>query len=241
MATGVAHVSLLHAMNDPGEAISPMCLFLQSINGEATSSSAQLISSASSSNANNVWHDQGFPGQHSHSTSHAIQPQLSPSLLPTGHALPAQYSPLMQPTGSAFQPQLNWPAQSFGHAPCSWQDSQFQPQQLQQMTAPHLRQRVACPHPETADRQWRQRRQKRGSSGAAPTTRQGVEQIKRTELAKVRQQEALLEAQLRRMREESKEKKLQEVGLTTAVVEPSNSFKDFLKAEYEEGGYMRTF
>ena len=68
-----------------------------------------------------------------------------------------------------------------------------------------------------------------------------MEQIKRTELAKVRQQEALLEAQLRYMREESKEKKLQAVGLTTAVVEPPNSFKDFLKAEYEEGGYMRTF
>tara|TARA_B100000768_G_scaffold58486_1_gene56603 strand:+ start:235 stop:441 length:207 start_codon:yes stop_codon:yes gene_type:complete len=68
-----------------------------------------------------------------------------------------------------------------------------------------------------------------------------VEQIKRTELAKVRQQEALLEAQLRRMREDSKEKQLNSVGLTAAVVEAPNSFKDFLKAEYEEGGYLRTF
>ena len=37
-------------------------------------------------------------------------------------------------------------------------------------------------------------------------------QIKRTELAKVRQQEALLEAQLRRMREDSQEKPARPVG-----------------------------
>lgn len=209
--------------------------------------------------ANNVWNEQGYQAQHSQPTGgHAIQQQHSPLLQPTGHAFPAQYSPSMQPSGNAFQPQLNPPSQPNGHAfrpqligqqHCGGThllsrvpNRQFQPQQMNQMVPPHvLQQRVACPHPETADRQWRQRRQKRSSSGAAPTTRQGVEQIKRTELAKVRQQEALLEAQLRRMREDSKEKQLQAVGLTAAVVEPPNSFKDFLKAEYEEGGYLRTF
>ena len=46
--TTAAHASLLRAMNDPSEAVSPMCLFLQSINGGTSSSSAQLIPSASS-------------------------------------------------------------------------------------------------------------------------------------------------------------------------------------------------
>ena len=344
--TTAAHASLLRAMNDPSEAVSPMCLFLQSINGGATSSSAQLVPSASSpmenvsaqsstmrvdpsssgptpnqraasihpsapmeaqpgfvppahpgkppapafdgppaaphatssaqptgapyaypsdlyspfgvNQANNVWNDQGYQGQqHSPPTGHPLQQSHSgPGRLE--HAFPAQYSPSMQPTGNAFQQQLNPPVPPNGHAfhpqligqqHCSGThmlsrvpNRHFQPQQMNQMVPPHvLQQRVACPHPETADRQWRQRRQKRSSSGAAPTTRQGVEQIKRTELAKVRQQEALLEAQLRRMREDSKEKQLNSVGLTAAVVEAPNSFKDFLKAEYEEGGYLRTF
>jgi hypothetical protein len=378
--TEAAHASLLRAMNDPSEVVSPMCLFLQSINVGATSSSAQLVPSASSPNvsaqssamraepcsdttlnqraasihpyaptepqpgfvpppahpgkppapafdgppasphattsappsaahyaypsdlyrpfgvnpANNVWNDQGYQAQHSpptghplqqshspllqppptghplqqsHSpllqpppTGHPLQQSHSPLLQPTGHAFPAQYSPAMQPTGNAFQPQRNPPVPPNGHAfppqlvgqqHCGGAPAHmlsrvpnrhFQPQQMNQMAPPHvLQQRVACPHPETADRQWRQRRQKRSSSGAVPTTRQGVEQIKRTELAKVRQQEALLEAQLRRMREDSKEKQLNSVGLTAAVIEAPNSFKDFLKAEYEEGGYLRTF
>ena len=355
--TTAAHASLLRAMNDPSEAVSPMCLFLQSINGGTSSSSAQLVPSASSpmenvsaqsstmlvepsssgptpnqraasvhpsapmepqpgfvppaahpgkppapafdgpsaaphattsaspsaapyaypsdvyspfgvNPANNVWNDQGYQAQHSPPTGHplqqshsapcTLQQSHSPLLQPTGHAFPAQYSPSMQPTGNAFQPQLNPPVPPNGHGfhpqlvgqqhgggahmLSRVPNRHFQPQQMNQMAQPHiLQQRVACPHPETADRQWRQRRQKRSSSGAAPTTRQGVEQIKRTELAKVRQQEALLEAQLRRMREDSKEKQLNSVGLTAAVVEAPNSFKDFLKAEYEEGGYLRTF
>ena len=344
--TEAAHASLLRAMNDPSEVVSPMCLFLQSINVGATSSSAQLVPSASSPNvsaqssamraepcsdttlnqraasihpyaptepqpgfvpppahpgkppapafdgppasphattsappsaahyaypsdlyrpfgvnpANNVWNDQGYQAQHSPPTGHPLQQSHSPLLQPTGHAFPAQYSPAMQPTGNAFQPQRNPPVPPNGHAfppqlvgqqHCGGAPAHmlsrvpnrhFQPQQMNQMAPPHvLQQRVACPHPETADRQWRQRRQKRSSSGAVPTTRQGVEQIKRTELAKVRQQEALLEAQLRRMREDSKEKQLNSVGLTAAVIEAPNSFKDFLKAEYEEGGYLRTF
>ena len=64
--------------------------------------------------------------------------------------------------------------------------------------------------------------------------------VNEEEQQKVRQQEALLEEQLRRMREDSQEKPARPVGLTPAEIEASNRFKEFLKAEYEEGGYTNT-
>ena len=208
--------------------------------------------------ANNAWNVQGYQGHHHPPTGpHPLQQSHSPLLQPTGHAFPAQYSPTMQPTGNFGQPMLNPPLPPNAHFPPPHLGGQhvggnahmlnrvpnrhFQGQPMNQMVDPRVAQpHGPGPHPETANWQWRQRRQKRSSSGSAQSTRQSVMQIKRTELAKVRQQEALLEAQLRRMREDSQEKPSRAVGLTPAEVEASNSFKEFLKAEYEEGGYTNT-
>lgn len=345
--TTAAHASLVRAMDKPSEALSPMCLFLQSMNeGGTSSSSAQLAPSGSSpmdnvpdqysatnvepsssgptpdrrtafihpsapmelqpgfvppaqpgkppapafdgppaaphattsappsaapfayppdlygpygmNPANNAWNVQGYQAHHHPPTGHPLQQSHSPLLQPTGHAFPAQYRVAMHLTGNAFQPLLNPPLPPNAHFhPAQLGGQQhggnahmlnrvpnryFQPQPMNQMVRPQVTQQpLPGPHPETVNWQWRQRRQKRSSSGSTQSTRQSVKmQIKRTELAKVRQQEALLEAQLRRMREDSQEKPSHSVGLTAAEVEASNSFKEFLKAEYEEGGYTNS-
>lgn len=73
-------------------------------------------------------------------------------------------------------------------------------------------------------------------------TRQGAEQVTRTELAKLRQQEALLEARLRQMREDVNvnDKNVPADGLEEGDTR-KNDFRNFLKREYESGGYVRTF
>ena len=89
----------------------------------------------------------------------------------------------------------------------------------------------------------RRQRSHRGHSWGTPLTKQGAEQMVRTELAKVRQQETLLEARLLQMREATGQKQRQANGEEEEPppCETTNHFKSFLKETYESGGYVRTF
>ena len=104
---------------------------------------------------------------------------------------------------------------------------------LQGMQQPRQRRQ-----PDSAERR---RRQCRHRGSGAPLSRQGAEQVARTELAKMRQQEALLESRLLQMKE-ARQKEQKQAASSGAEERDSNSaFSQFLKNEYENGDYDRTF